>query len=123
MHGEGFVSIYSQMGGDEFLESAIERFYEKVLADDSIKHFFDGVDMERLRSTQKTFLGYAFGGPMIYSGRAMRDAHRHLSLTDEHFQAVMRHLEDTLRELGTRDDLVEAAIAIAGSHHDDVLGL
>ncbi len=123
MQDKEFVSLYHQIGGDAVLDKAIERFYDRVLADDRIRHFFDGVDMDRLRATQKTFLAYCFGGPYIYDGKAMRDAHHHLSLTEEHFQAVMQHLEDTLRELGVREDLVEAAVSIAASHHDEVLGL
>ena len=119
----GFESIYHQIGGNAVLDRAVELFYEKVLADERVRHFFDGVDMDRLRGTQKVFLSYAFGGPVMYDGAQMREAHRHLKLTNEHFEAILEHLGATLRELDVREDLVAAAVDIAASHHDDVLNL
>lgn len=114
-------SIYHQIGGDRALNAAVDLFYEKVLADDRIKQFFDGTDMPRLRETQKQFLKYALGGPILYSGKEMREAHRHLDLTEEHFDAVQQHFGDTLRELNIADELIEAFLGITASHHDDVL--
>ena len=58
MQDKGFVSLYHQIGGDAVLDEAIERFYDRILADDRIRHFFDGVEMDRLRATQKIFLAY-----------------------------------------------------------------
>jgi hemoglobin len=116
-------TLYEQLGGKDALEAAVDLFYEKVLADDRIKHFFDGVDMGKQRGKQKIFLAYAFGGPVSYSGKDMRDAHKHLDLTEEHFAAVAGNLQATLQEMGVAEDLVEAVMAIAASTHDDVLNL
>ncbi len=123
MKDKSYESIYSQIGGDKTLAAAVDLFYNKVLADDRIKEFFIGVDMDRLRETQKAFLAYALGGPVLYSGRELREVHKHMNLTDEHFSAVQRHLHDTLQELNVRDDLIKGVLSITGSHHDDVLNL
>ena len=93
MKKQSYESIYSQIGGDKTLAAAVVLFYKKVLADDRIKEFFIGVDMDRLRETQKAFLAYALGGPVLYSGLDVREAHKHLNLTEEHFAAV----QDTSR--------------------------
>lgn len=53
------------------MEAATKVFCEKVLADDRIKHFFEGINMNRLQSKQKNFLTLAFGGPKRYRGRPM----------------------------------------------------
>ena len=56
------TSLFERLGGDAAVDAAVVRFYEIVLADDRIRHFFDGVDMARQTLHQKLFLKYAFGG-------------------------------------------------------------
>ncbi|KPJ94584.1 MAG: globin [Gammaproteobacteria bacterium SG8_15] len=118
-------SLYEKIGGDAAVNAAVDIFYRKVLADDRINQFFDGVDMERQATKQKAFLTVAFGGPNNYSGKDMRDGHAHLvarGLNDSHFDAVMENLAATLKELNVPDDLIAEAAAIAESTRNDVLG-
>lgn len=118
-------SLFERIGGKPAVEAAVDLFYEKVLADDRIKHFFEGVDMKRQANHQKMFLTYAFGGAPNYPGKSMRQAHQRLvddlGLTDEHFDAVIENLGATLKELGVADDLIGEAAAIAESTRKDVL--
>ena len=41
-------TLYDKLGGPEALEAAVDLFYEKVLADERLKHFFEGTNMMRL---------------------------------------------------------------------------
>lgn len=100
-------------------------FYRKVLKDNRIKHFFDGVDMSKQAAKQKAFLTMAFGGPHNYTGEDMRRGHAHLvarGLSDAHFDAVMGHIGATLTELKVPGELIAQAAAIAESTRKDVLG-
>ncbi|MCG8668244.1 MAG: group 1 truncated hemoglobin [Pseudomonadales bacterium] len=119
-------SLYEQLGGEAAIDAAVDKFYEKVLADDRIKHFFDGVDMEKQHRMQKGFLTFAFGGPNNYSGRGMAAAHRKLveekGLNDTHFDAVVENLGATLKELGVSDELIGEAAAVAETVRDATLG-
>ena len=118
-------SLYERIGGEAAVDAAVDKFYEKVLADERIKHFFGGVDMVRQRGHQKLFLTYAFGGIDSYPGRTMREAHQLLvdekGLSDEHFDAVLDNFASTLKELGVADELISEAAAIAESTRTDVL--
>ncbi len=118
-------TLYEKLGGETAVNAAVDLFYTKVLADDRIKHFFDGVDMERQSGHQKRFLTYAFGGSPTYSGRSMRAAHEHLvkekGLNDAHFDAVLENLGNTLKELGVADELIQEAAGVAESTRADVL--
>ncbi len=118
-------SLFTRLGGKPAVDAAVDLFYDKVLADDRIKHFFDPVDMTRQRSHQKAFLTYAFGGMETYTGKNMREAHAHLvrdhGLNDDHFDAVAQNLQSTLEELGLDSSLISEVMAIAGSTRDDVL--
>ncbi len=117
-------SLYEKLGGEAAVDAAVDIFYRKVLADDRINSFFEGVDMERQAAKQKAFLTMAFGGPHNYSGKDMREGHAHLvakGLNDTHFDAVMENLAATLQELNVPADLISEAAAIAESTRNDVL--
>lgn len=114
-------TLFQQLGGNDAINAAVDIFYDKLLADDCIKHFFDGVDMNNQRAKQRIFLAFAFGGPVNYDGKGMREAHKHLSLNDTHFDAVVEHLVATLQELNVAPELIAQVGAIAESTRDDVL--
>ncbi len=118
-------SLYEQLGGQPAVEAAVDLFYRKVLSDDRISDFFEGVDMDKQIGKQKAFLTMAFGGPVNYSGQDMRRAHAHLvarGLNDSHFDAVVELLGESLTELGVAPELIGQVAAIAESTRQDVLG-
>jgi hemoglobin len=117
-------SLYDELGGAPAVEAAVDIFYRKVLSDDRISRFFEGVDMERQAAKQKGFLTMVFGGPNNYTGKDMRTGHAHLvarGLDDSHVDAVIEDLAETLRELGVGEDRIAQVAAIANSVRDDVL--
>lgn len=118
-------SLYDKIGGEAAVNAAVNIFYRKVLADDRISRFFEGVDMEKQAIKQKAFLTVAFGGPNNYTGETLRRGHAHLvaaGLNNSHFDAVMEHLGATLTELKVPGELITQAAAIAESTRKDVLG-
>ena len=118
-------TLFEQLGGEAAVDAAVDIFYRKVLADDRINSFFEGVDMEKQAAKQKAFLTMAFGGPNNYTGKDMREGHAHLvakGLNDSHFDAVVENLGGVLKELGVADDLIGQVAAIAETTRNDVLG-
>jgi hemoglobin len=115
------MSVYEKIGGEAAVNAAVDIFYRKVLSDDRISHFFDTVDMEAQHAKQKAFLTMAFGGPNSYTGKDMREAHKHMNLTEEHFNAVAENLVGTLQELEVPQEYIDEIVAIAVSVKDDVL--
>jgi hemoglobin len=118
-------TIYDQLGGQAAVNAAVENFYSKVLADERVSHFFDGIDMDRQLAKQKAFLTFAFGGPNNYSGKDMRAGHAHLlalGLDDSHVDAIVELLGQTLQEMGVADDLILQVAGIAESVRNHVLG-
>jgi len=117
-------SLFEQLGGDAAVNAAVDIFYRRVLADAYVIRFFEGVDMDKQAAKQKAFLTMAFGGPHNYSGKDMREGHRHLvkmGLDDSHFEHILMHLRATLSELAVPDNLIQQVIAIADSTRADVL--
>jgi hemoglobin len=107
----GDISLFERIGGTPAVQAAVDRFYERVLADPELKDFFNGVSMAKLKAHQFAFLSQALGGPKQYSGASMREAHSRLAIEQRHFGGVAIHLVETLRELGVSQEIIEAIAA------------
>ena len=118
--------LYQRIGGSPAIEAAVEIFYEKVMGDEGLADFFDGVDMRRQRKMLNDFISMSLGGPSPYAGKALRAAHARLvnekGLGNEHFDAVVSHLQATLTELKVPSGMIDEALSTVGGTRDDVLG-
>lgn len=114
-------SLFNRIGGMTAVNAAVEIFYGKVTADQSVSHFFETIDMETQSGKLKAFLAYAFGASLPYTGKGMKDAHSHMKINEAHFATVAGHLSATLKELSVPTELHDEAMAIAASTKDDVV--
>ncbi len=94
------VSLFNRIGGRAALTAAVNKLYEKILADRTLKKFFRDVDVDRVKEQQVVFFTQALGGPKKYRGPDMRTLHRHMKIEQRHFDRVATHLVTTLGELG-----------------------
>ncbi|MBL9043645.1 MAG: group 1 truncated hemoglobin [Myxococcales bacterium] len=117
-------SLYEQLGGAPAIEAVVESFYRKMLSDDRVARFFDGIDMERQMAKQTAFITMVTGGPHNYTGRDMRTAHASMlsrGLADLHVDVVIQHLCGTLAEFGVGEEQINKVRALCESVRDDVL--
>jgi hemoglobin len=80
--------------------------------------------MDKQMAKQKAFLTMVTGGPANYTGRDMREAHKHLlarGLDDLHVDVVIQHLCDSLTELGAPADIIATVKSVAEGARKDVL--
>ncbi|WP_062999181.1 group I truncated hemoglobin [Nocardia mikamii] len=96
-------SIYEQIGGHEALETVVEDFYVRVLADEDLAGFFTGTNMSRLKGRQVEFFAAALGGPEPYTGAPMKQVHQGRGITMHHFTLVAAHLTDALVAAGVQE--------------------
>ncbi|WP_223826063.1 group I truncated hemoglobin [Spongiibacter pelagi] len=114
-------SLYDRLGGEAFVDVAVDRLYQKLLDDPRVNYLFKGFSLDRLLAKQKAFLSVMFDGPRQYNGRDMRLAHAHLHLHEVHFDALLEQLAETLFELGVGVQEIAEVTGIASSFKDDVL--
>lgn len=107
-------SLYQRLGGEASIKAVVDHFYDRVLADGALSHYFSDVDMPRQRGHLAAFVIAATGGPKVYAGRDLREAHQPLSITGADYDRVIGHLANTLSELGVSSGLVaEVAAALS----------
>jgi hemoglobin len=113
-------SLYDRIGGAETIESLVESFYEKVLADPELAFYFKDKPMAKLRKMQKEFFSTATGGPITYSGRPLSEVHRHLAISRREFQRFTEHLIETLREVGVEEEESNEIISHVNLYADEI---
>ena len=114
-------SLFTRIGGMNAVDAAVDLFYSKVMMDDRINHFFFHINMDKQAGKLKAFLAFAFGAPFPYPGLALREAHQHMRITNEHFNAVAEHLASTLKELQVSNSLIDEVMTIAAGTRPDVV--
>jgi hemoglobin len=107
--------VASQAVDAAAIRAAVDIFYERMLADPALAPMFVGVHLSRLRAHQRAFLLQALGGPSLYSGRELQDAHSGLEITNEQFDLTVAHLLASLTTVGVADDVVDRATADIGA--------
>lgn len=108
-------SLFDKYGGFETIAKLVYEFYRKVLKDIELKPYFKNSNMDQLMEHQAKFLSHILGGPDEYAGRELKEAHKTLNITDEHFELVAEYLEETLDEGGVEDDDVKTIMGIVAS--------
>ena len=114
-------TLYERLGGAEAIGAVVDRFYERVTGDERVAHYFEDVDMEKQRAHQTQFLSAVTGGPADYSGDDMATAHEHLEIARPDFDAIVEHLDATLREFDVGDDDREAVLGAVAEYEDDIV--
>lgn len=114
-------SLYQRLGGEAAIKATVDEFYKRVLADPSLAPFFKAKQMKNLEQQQVAFFTTALGGPAIYTGRSMKDAHAKSKIASSHFDAVAGHLVATLQHLGISPDLIDEVVAAVGPLKADIV--
>lgn len=115
-------SMYDEIGGEAAVTAVVDDFYDRVLNDEQLTLYFEGMDMAALRAHQVKFISSVAGGPVEYDGEGMREAHDHLDISEADFAAVGQHLEAALRENGVEDHHIEAIMAEVAALKAPIVG-
>lgn len=116
--------LYDLIGGKNTIWAATESFYKRVLADDSLRHFFKRSDMAHLQSRQSMFLSMLLGGRVVYTGKDIHDAHawaRSHGLNDANYDAFLNHFRAALEEVGVNAEKTAKVIELLETRRDAVL--
>jgi len=116
--------LYDTIGGRRTIWAATESFYRRVLQDESLRHFFEGVDVAHLHARQSMFISMLLGGRVVYTGKDIGAAHagaRGLGLNDAHFDKFLVHFRQALDEVGVLPGRAEKVMKLLESKRDTVL--
>ena len=121
---EAKQTLYKRLGGYDALAAVTDDFIGRLVADPSLKGFFDGHSKDslgRIRQLIVDQLCAATGGPCIYIGRDMKTAHDGLGITEAHWETAVKHLKATLDKFKVPKAEQDDTLAAIGGMKKDIV--
>ena len=75
-------SLFERIGGDLTIETCVQMFYDKALADSRLRGHFEknARKMDAIKKRMREFLSTHLGGPVLYDREQLRPSHYHLNV-------------------------------------------
>ncbi|TDK28440.1 group 1 truncated hemoglobin [Luteimonas aestuarii] len=115
-------SVYDDLGGQAGIEQLVEDLLVRVSDDPRIAPLFIGVDIVNLHSRLSEHLCAEAGGPCVYAGKNMVDAHAHVDINAAHFNALVENLVETMEARGVPRSAQNRLLARLAPMQRDVVG-
>jgi hemoglobin len=93
-------TLFADMGGQDAIVRIANDTTDNFLADIRIKATFDDTNMDRFRKMLAEQFCQVAGGPCVYTGHSMKEAHKGLHLTNADFNAVVEDLQKAMDKDG-----------------------
>ncbi|MDF1755149.1 MAG: group 1 truncated hemoglobin [Verrucomicrobiales bacterium] len=113
-------TIYERIGGEKTIDSIIELFYPRITADPVLSSYFTHANVGKIMSMQKHFFTAATGGPLTYGGRPLGEVHHKLGISRYEFDLYVRHLTETLMEIGLSEEDCKQVVASINIYAPDI---
>ncbi len=91
-------SLYHQLGGNAGITTVVHTFIGIVSADKRINARFAHANIPQLESQLVAQLGQETGGPEVYTGPDMYQAHKGMNITDAEWNAFMQDFALALKK-------------------------
>ena len=120
-------SLYDRLGGVYAIASVVDDFIERLLVND-ILNANPAINEARAR-VPKAGLKYRVtelvcevtGGPQRYTGRSMKDSHKHLNITEREWDAMVADFKATLNKFKVPEKEQGELIGIVGTTKADIV--
>lgn len=115
-------ALYRELGGTPGIAHVVDLFLARLNADARINTLFAHVDHADLRRLVIEQLCAATGGPCVYSGRSMEEAHSGLNLSNADFDAFVGDLSAALDDAHTGKPARRQLLALLEPMRPQVVG-
>lgn len=120
-------SLYERLGGVYNIAPVVDEFLEVLYIDDvlnanpRIKEARDRVPKPYLKYHVTSLVAQASGGPEKYTGRSMKESHRHLDITEKEWQAMRVDFKKVLDKFKVPEQEQKELFAIVESTKGDIV--
>ncbi len=120
-------SLYDRLGGVYAIATVVDDFVERLLVDDvlnanpAINEARDRVPKAGLKYRITSMVCEATGGPQKYTGRSMKESHKHLNITDREWEAMIADFKVTLDKFKVPEKEQNELIKILESTKKDIV--
>lgn len=121
------ATLWMKLGGQEAVEKVVDDFVAIAAANPKVNFDRDGKlkfteeQIAMLKKQLVAFVSAASGGPIKYTGKSMKEAHKGMEITDAEFDASVDDLVKAMEKNGVKDEEIKAVrTAVEGTRKDIV---
>jgi hemoglobin len=114
-------ALYTDLGQKDGITKIVDDATKNFLSDDRIKGTFDNTNIDLFKVSLVTQLCFVAGGPCVYKGQSMHDAHKGLHLTNFDFNALVEDLQRGMDTAGVSFATQNRLLARLAPMHEDVV--
>src|SRR5215475_7558164 len=93
------ATLYARLGGYDAIAAVADDLLPRLMADAQLGRFWQHRGEDGVRREKQLLIDYlcaCAGGPMYYTGRDMKLAHRGMRIDDRDWQTFVSHINATL---------------------------
>ena len=115
------AKLWDGLGGEQVLAKAVDRFIDLATTDPKVnysrggRHPINDATLSFSKRAALEFISAATGGPYSYSGKALREIHAGMQISDEEFDAIMANFRRALEENGVAQEMVQLAVGMVNA--------
>ena len=120
-------SLYDRLGGVYSIATVVDDFIDRLLVNETL-NANPAIDKARgtvpkagLKYHVSALVCQATGGPCIYSGRSMKDSHKHLNISEKEWDAMVVDFVATLNDFNVPKKEQDELLAIVASTKGDIV--
>jgi hemoglobin len=113
--------LYDALGGQAGIEGFVDVLIGEVHADKRIIGLFRTTDMPEFRRLLIEQLCEVTGGPCIYGGRTMEEAHSGLAITHQEFVFFVEDLNRAMKKAALPPEIQQRVLALLGPMEPQVI--
>ncbi|MCW9054094.1 MAG: group 1 truncated hemoglobin [Motiliproteus sp.] len=119
-------SLYQRLGGYDAIAAVCNDLLPRLENDSQLGRFWQhrGIDgINREKQLLIDYLCYSAGGPMVYTGREMKQSHEGMGISESDWQIFLGHLNDTLDKFSLPDQERSDVLGFIDSTKANIVGV
>ena len=113
--------IYEKYGGQGFWDAIIDQFYDKNMSDSSLRGFFEGKNIDKIKAMNRHLLSVALRTTEEHFSVSVKRVHRGFGIGAANFDKFVSNFKRVLDDNKISEDDAEYIVMVVESFRDDVL--
>lgn len=121
------ATLWERLGGEPAVRKVVHDFAETAAADPQVnvtrdgKFKLDEASVQSLENHLVDFVSKVAGGPLSYTGKNMKDAHKGMGITNSEYDAAVKHLKNALSKNGVKAKESAELVKLVESVRKDIV--
>jgi truncated hemoglobin YjbI len=119
--------LWDRLGGEENVSKVVDDFVNTAGKDVEVNFWRDPTrvpskeEIADLKKALVEFISSATGGPLVYKGKSMKEAHKGMKISEKEFDAAAKDLKDALEKNHAKAEDVDALMKLVEGTRKDVV--